>query len=102
VKAIEMDGATIRQKVAGSLPDEVIRFFNLLNPSSRTIALGSIQNLTEMSKAGNFAISEPSVYTIDGPPLPVTRIALPCILPIVYAVNISIDNYSSFVMLITA
>jgi hypothetical protein len=31
-----------------SSPDEV-DFFNLLNPSSRTMALGSTQNLTEMS-----------------------------------------------------
>jgi hypothetical protein len=39
---------TIR-KVADSIPDEVIRFFNWLKPSSRTIALGSTQPLTEMS-----------------------------------------------------
>jgi hypothetical protein len=36
-------------KVAGSIPDEVIGFFNCPNPSSRTIALGSTQPLTEMS-----------------------------------------------------
>jgi hypothetical protein len=35
-------------KVAGSIPDEV-NFFNLPNPSSRTIVLGSTQSLTEMS-----------------------------------------------------
>jgi hypothetical protein len=34
--------------VAGSSPDEV-DFFNLPNPSSRTMALGSTQPLTEMS-----------------------------------------------------
>jgi hypothetical protein len=59
----------------GSIPDEVIRFFNSPNPSSRTIALGSTQPLTEMSttnlhggkgrparKADNFtAICEPTV-----------------------------------------
>jgi hypothetical protein len=34
----------------GSIPDEVIRFyFNLSNSSSRTMALGSTQPLTEMS-----------------------------------------------------
>jgi hypothetical protein len=33
---------------AGSSPDEVIFFFNLPNPSSRTMALGSTQPLTEM------------------------------------------------------
>jgi hypothetical protein len=56
------------------VPDEV-DFFNLLNPSSRTIALGSTQPLTEMStgnlpggkgrparKADNLAaICEPTV-----------------------------------------
>jgi hypothetical protein len=36
-------------KVARSIPDEVIGFFNSLNPSSRTMALGSTQPLTEMS-----------------------------------------------------
>jgi hypothetical protein len=33
----------------GSIPDEVIEFFNLPNPSSRSVALGSTQPLTEMS-----------------------------------------------------
>jgi hypothetical protein len=37
------------RKVAGSNPDEVIIFFNWHNPSSRTMALGSTQPLTEMS-----------------------------------------------------
>jgi hypothetical protein len=32
-----------------SIPDEVIGFFNLPNPSSRTMALGLTQPLTEMS-----------------------------------------------------
>jgi hypothetical protein len=36
-------------KVAGSISDEVIGFFNLPNPSSRTMALGSTQLLTEIS-----------------------------------------------------
>jgi hypothetical protein len=36
------------RKVAGSNPDEVY-FFNLSNPSSRTMALGSTQALREMS-----------------------------------------------------
>jgi hypothetical protein len=35
--------------VAGSIPDEITGFFNLPNPSSRTMALGSTQPLTEMS-----------------------------------------------------
>jgi hypothetical protein len=37
------------QKVAVSIPDEVIGFFNWPNPSSRTMSLGSTQPLTEMS-----------------------------------------------------
>jgi hypothetical protein len=36
------------RKVAGSSPDEV-EFFNLPSPSSRTMALGSTQPLTEIS-----------------------------------------------------
>jgi hypothetical protein len=35
--------------VAGSIPYEVIEFFNLCNLSGRTMTLGSIQPLTEMS-----------------------------------------------------
>jgi hypothetical protein len=37
------------RKVAGSIPDEVTGFFIWTNPSSRTMALGSTQRLTEMS-----------------------------------------------------
>jgi hypothetical protein len=44
----EINYATSR-KVAGSIPYEVTEFFNLPNPSSRTMALGSTQPLTEMS-----------------------------------------------------
>jgi hypothetical protein len=40
------------QKVAGSISDEVIVFFNWPNPSSHTVALGSTQPLTEMSTRG--------------------------------------------------
>jgi hypothetical protein len=35
--------------VAGSIPDEVIEFFSLPHPSSRTMVLGLTQPLTEMS-----------------------------------------------------
>jgi hypothetical protein len=38
-----------REKFAGSSPDEVDIFFNLPNPSIRTVTLGSTQPLTEMS-----------------------------------------------------
>jgi hypothetical protein len=37
------------RKVAGSSTDQVDFFFNLPNPASRTMALGSTQPLTEMS-----------------------------------------------------
>jgi hypothetical protein len=43
-----MKYATSR-KVVGSIPDEVIRFFNWYNPSGRTMALRSPRPLTEMS-----------------------------------------------------
>jgi hypothetical protein len=65
----------------GSIPDEVIGLFSCPYPSSRTMALGSTQSLTEMStrnvlgvkgrpkrKADNFtAICEPIVYKIWEP-----------------------------------
>jgi hypothetical protein len=38
----------------GSIPDEVIGFFNLPNPSNGTVSLGSTQPLTEMS-TGNLS-----------------------------------------------
>jgi hypothetical protein len=37
------------RKVAVSIPDEVIGFFNWPNPSGCTAALGSTKHLTEMS-----------------------------------------------------
>ena len=37
------------RKVAGSIPDSFIGIFHWHNPSDRTMALGSIQPLTEMS-----------------------------------------------------
>jgi hypothetical protein len=40
---------TTNQKVAGSMPDVVMEFFIDVNPSDRTMALGSTQSLTEMS-----------------------------------------------------
>jgi hypothetical protein len=69
-----MHYATSR-KVAGSIPDVVIRFFNWPNLSILSMALGSAQPLTEMStrnlpgakgrparKSDNlFAICEPTV-----------------------------------------
>jgi len=37
------------RKVAGSIPDGVIRIFHWHDPSGRTVALGLTQSLTEMS-----------------------------------------------------
>jgi hypothetical protein len=42
------------RKITGWNPDEVIAFFNWRNPSSRTMALGSTQPLTEMSTRNLF------------------------------------------------
>jgi hypothetical protein len=39
------------RNVTGSIPNEVTRFFNWPNPSSRTMALKSTQPLPEMSTA---------------------------------------------------
>jgi hypothetical protein len=64
------------RKVAGSIPDEVIGFFNWTNPSGRIMATESSQPLAEMStrnlpggkwsparKADNItAICEPTVW----------------------------------------
>jgi hypothetical protein len=86
------------RKVAGLIPNEVIGSFDWSNPSSRTMALGSTQPLTEMGtrnlrrgkrparKADNItAICEPIVlkmWELDdsqlyGPAWHVTGIALP-------------------------
>ena len=42
------------RKVAGSIPDGVIGYFRLCNPSGRTMALGLTQPLTEMSTRSVF------------------------------------------------
>jgi hypothetical protein len=44
-----VDWGTKSRKVAGSIPDGVIWNFYWRNSSGRTLALGSIQPLTEMS-----------------------------------------------------
>jgi hypothetical protein len=42
------------RNVAGSIPDEVIGFFNWPNPSSRTVALGLTQPQTELTDTMTF------------------------------------------------
>jgi hypothetical protein len=73
--------ASTSRNVVVSIPDEVIGFFNWPNPSRRTLALRSIQPLTEMSirnlpgrkgrpalKADNLtAICEPIVKKMSEP-----------------------------------
>jgi hypothetical protein len=44
-----LKGNSGSRKVAGSIPDEVIGFFNAPNPSSRSMVMGSIQPLAETS-----------------------------------------------------
>jgi hypothetical protein len=44
-----MNYDVISRQVTDSIPDEVNRYFNRPNPSSRSMALGSIQPLIEMS-----------------------------------------------------
>jgi hypothetical protein len=48
-RQVTQDHYATSRKVAGSNSDEVIGYFNLPNTSSRTMALGSTQPLTEMS-----------------------------------------------------
>jgi hypothetical protein len=76
---IEMNDYT--ERLVSTFPDEVIAFFNLPNPSSRTMALESTQPLTEMSirnlpgskgrpgrKANSLTdICEPTVYKMWEP-----------------------------------
>jgi hypothetical protein len=67
---MRIHSSSLSRKVAGSIPGEVVAFFNWPNPSSRTMALGSTQPLTEMEtrngrparEAHNLtAICEPTV-----------------------------------------
>jgi hypothetical protein len=50
---------------ADSIPDEIMRFFNLRNPSSRTMALGSTQPLTEISTRNLLGSKERLAHKAD-------------------------------------
>jgi hypothetical protein len=47
ISSIIKHGTTFSRNFAGSIPDAVIGIFHCLNPSGRTVALGSTQLLTE-------------------------------------------------------
>jgi len=52
VDAVGWGTALQAEKFAGSISDWVVWIFHLLNPSGRTMTLGSIQPLTEMRTSG--------------------------------------------------
>jgi hypothetical protein len=64
------------QKIAGSIPDGVMEFFIDINPSDRTMALGSTQPLPPscavVKKSGNLNFLEPSgpLQACNGTALP--------------------------------
>jgi hypothetical protein len=77
-----------RPKVVGSIPVEIVGFFSWPNASSHTMALGSIQALTEMSTVNLhgckgrpahmadslIAICEPIVWKMWEPYIPMTTL----------------------------
>jgi hypothetical protein len=62
------------KKVAGSSPDKV-DFFNLPNPSSHTMALGSTQSLTEMSTRNLPGVKGGRRVSLTTPPPSLSRLS---------------------------
>jgi hypothetical protein len=66
------------RKVVGSIPDEVIGFFNWLNPSSRIMARGSTQRLIEMSPRSLPGIKDGRHVMLRTSPPSVSRLSTKC------------------------
>jgi hypothetical protein len=66
------------RKVAGSIPDEVIWFFSWPNPSSRIMAMGSDQPLTEMSTRDLPDGKDCRLVRLTASPPPVNRLPRKC------------------------
>jgi hypothetical protein len=64
-------------KVAGSIPYEVIGFFNLPNPSSPTMAMGSAQSLTEVPGIF-FGVKEKRCTRLAALPIFITKFSRKC------------------------
>jgi hypothetical protein len=67
------------RKVAGSIPHEVTGCFNWPNPSSRTMALGSTQPLTEMSTRNHpWGVQGGRCVRLTSSPSSVSRLSTKC------------------------
>jgi hypothetical protein len=68
----------VTRKVAGSVPHEAIGIFSSPNPSSRTMALGSTQPLTEMSTWNLPGSKRRPARRANNPPPSVSRLSRKC------------------------